>query len=229
MKLRAIVAEWEVMKFVFAGYKKYGEVILAMATMAEMIEKIEDTQMVLGSMATNRAAAPFIDEVREWIGKLSQTSEIVEKWIGVQNKWMYMEAVFSGGDIVKQLPAEAKRFNTIDKTFMKEAQVETKGNHRRATRATPTSSTRAGSRAAEALGSMATPRNPRCSRSSRVPRRAARGVPEVPDRVLDTKRALFPRFYFISDPTLLEILSLGSTRSPSPRTSSRACSTPSRR
>ena len=31
-------------------------------------------------------------------------SETLEQWLMVQSMWQYMEAVFSGGDIVKQLP-----------------------------------------------------------------------------------------------------------------------------
>lgn len=75
--------------------------------------------MQLGSMATNRYSAPFRDQVQGWIVKLCTVSEVIEQWLMVQNMWMYMEAVFSGGDIVKQLPAEAKRFHAIDKNYMK--------------------------------------------------------------------------------------------------------------
>ena len=66
-----------------------------------------------------RYAAPFREEVQTWLKRLGTVAECVEGWLSVQSLWMYMEAVFSGGDIVKQLPAEAKRFQAIDKSFMR--------------------------------------------------------------------------------------------------------------
>ena len=92
-KLEQVDEDWSEQIFEFRKYKHKGDVILQMSTTGELIEKLEDAQMQLGSMATNRYSAPFKSKVNDWITKLSTVSEIVEMWLIVQNMYVYMGCV----------------------------------------------------------------------------------------------------------------------------------------
>ena len=47
------------------------------AETAELVEHLEDAQMALGGMASNRYAAPFREQVTSWLGKLDAVGEQV--------------------------------------------------------------------------------------------------------------------------------------------------------
>lgn len=40
-----------------------------------------------------------------------------DEWLNCQRNWLYLESIFSAADIQRQLPAEAKMFTIVDKSF----------------------------------------------------------------------------------------------------------------
>ena len=130
-----------------------------------------------------RFVGPFLDQVQGWEKKLSMVGEVIDVWVLVQQKWLYLEGIFLAGDIRQQLPAEAKRFDGIDKDFgkitadaMQKKNVVTTCN-------------------VEGRLTMLTTLQENLDKCQK-------GLNDY----LDAKRNAFPRFFFISDDELLSIL-----------------------
>lgn len=56
-------------------------------------------------------------KVETWEKRLALLSETLDEWVAVQRSWMYLETIFCAEDIQKQLPEEAAKFHTVDKTW----------------------------------------------------------------------------------------------------------------
>jgi dynein heavy chain len=111
---------WANLKFNVQSYMKgasnRGYIL---GTVDEVLQSLDDNAMNLQSMSASRFVGPFMNSVQNWEKSLSLISEVLDVWMVVQRKWMYLEGIFIGGDIRSQLPEEAKKFDQIDKTFKK--------------------------------------------------------------------------------------------------------------
>ena len=60
--------------------------------------------------------------MRHFVYKLRHAlmlQDVMEEWAICQKSWLYLEPIFSSDDIMRQLPVEGKRYQTMDRMWRK--------------------------------------------------------------------------------------------------------------
>lgn len=72
----------------------------------------------LHSMKMSPYYKSFEEEVKPWDEKLQKIRIVMDIWMDVQRKWVYLESIFNGAsDIRTQLANEYTRFKGVDSEF----------------------------------------------------------------------------------------------------------------
>ncbi|PFH32513.1 putative dynein gamma chain, flagellar outer arm [Besnoitia besnoiti] len=187
-KLTDIENTWKQTNFDFGTWKTRDyPCVLQGGRVVEIQEALEESQMALNTMNAMRHVAPFKDRVVSMLTTLSDVSDTIDGWTKVQVLWTSLEPVFTGGDIAKQMPAEAKRFHSIDKDW-----------------------TTIMAKAADTVVVTECCQNELLKQLLPVLHSGLESCQKSLESYLEGKRNKFPRFYFVSNPVLLKILSQGS-------------------
>lgn len=175
---------WEHSTFDVKPYKDVKDLYILGDT-SEIIANLDDSLVTINTVLGSRYVAGIRTFVDSWRNKLMHFQETLDEWLTCQRNWMYLETIFSSPDIVRQLPGPSKTFQAVDKSW--KSIMKSTNDEPNALKAGTQDKSR---------------RDTFKSHNANLDQ-----IQKDLEDYLETKRMAFPRFYFLSNDELLEILS----------------------
>ncbi|KAK2947114.1 putative Dynein axonemal heavy chain 6 [Blattamonas nauphoetae] len=170
-QLEKIKKIWAQIQFVLVRRKSGTTHILG--GVEEIVETFEDNQALLQTMLASRFVVGIREEIEGWDRRMTQLPDLIDKWVKCQRGWMYLYAILTQTDIIRQLSNEAAQFNSVDSSW-KEVMKLVHEN--------------------------------RTASDMEKNNEQLDLLQKKLQDYLETKRVKFPRFYFLSNDELLQIL-----------------------
>ncbi|KAJ9669487.1 dynein heavy chain [Coniosporium apollinis] len=150
----------------------------------DLFAKCSENLNSLQAMRHSPYYKEFEEEASSWEEKLNRVHVLFDVWIDVQRQWVYLEGVFTGNaDIKHLLPIESARFQNINGEFL--------GVMKKVSRSPFVLDVLGISGIQKSLERLADLLNK---------------IQKALGEYLERERVSFPRFYFVGDEDLLEII-----------------------
>uniref|UniRef100_H2YSE0 AAA+ ATPase domain-containing protein n=1 Tax=Ciona savignyi TaxID=51511 RepID=H2YSE0_CIOSA len=180
--LKKMKQDWATMDFGLVPYRDSNLKILSAVDDIQML--LDDHVVKTHTMKGSPFIEPFVEEIEAWENTLQQARSIIESWLAVQSAWLYLEPIFGSEDIRNQIPVQGKMFTQVD-THYKDIMARAAQN----------------TKAMVVLSERGMLKNLLSSQA------LLENIQNGLNEYLEKKRIFFPRFFFLSNDELLEILS----------------------
>ena len=178
-----VAAAWETTELIVMPYKDVKDLYI-LGDVSELIAALDESLVTVNTVLGSRYVGGIREFVETWRKNLILFQDTLDEWLACQRAWMYLETIFASADIIRQLPAAAKKFQAVDKSW--KATMKATADDPMALK----SCTVAGRK------DMFLQHNNTLDK-----------IQKSLDEYIETKCSAFPRFYFLSADELLEILS----------------------
>ena len=179
---KKVTSVWAALEFVVNPYKDSKEVFI-LGGVDDIVAALDESLVTINTILGSRYCGHIRADVEGYQKRLMLLSETLDEWLGCQKQWMYLEAILLADDIKRDLPEESKRFLAVDRSW--KSIMKRTYNHPKAIDAGTVKGLK------ETL-----------VRHNEV----LEAIQKSLENYLEKKRSTFPRFYFLSNDELLEIL-----------------------